>query len=421
MDPLFMPAIVAFGVAMGLMFMISLAKSFLIIGRPNQLVVFSGRQRQLKDGSSVGYRELIGGGRSWAVPFLEKVDKMPLTVIPIDIRVSNAYSKGGIPLQVHAIANIKVTSNPALIGNAIERFMGRDSREIQQVGKETLEGHLRGVLATMTPEEVNEDRLVFAQRLSSEADDDFDKLGLTIDTLKIQNVSDTVNYLESISRTRVSEVIRDAQIAESNAHAEATQEEAIAQKTAEVAEQQAQTAIVKAENNYRELKATLDADIQSAEELAERTAAKAKADADSELQTVRQELEQLRLIADVILPAEAKKKADEYRAKGKAAFSEEKGLAMAKVLQLITDAWMRAGKDAKDIFLIQQLEEIMQTVITRVNNLDIDEVVLLDGGDGDALPRHVASYPAMVRKVLDELRSSTGIDVLGILSDKGEA
>ena len=135
-----------------------------------------------------------------AYSVLEKVDSMNLSTIPIDIRVSNAYSKGGIPLQVHAIANIKITSEAELVGNAIERFMGRDIREIQRVGKETLEGHLRGVLATLTPEEVNEDRLQFGKKLSIEADDDFDKLGLTIDTLKIQNVTDTVNYLESIGR-----------------------------------------------------------------------------------------------------------------------------------------------------------------------------------------------------------------------------
>ena len=72
----------------------------------------------------------------------------------------------------------------------------------------------------------------------------------------------------------------------------------------------------------------------------------------------------------------------------------------------------------KTSFLIQQLEEIMQTVITRVNNLDIDEVVLLDDGSGEALQKHVASYPAMVRKVLAELESSTGVDVGGILRDK---
>ena len=110
--------------------------------------MFFGRERQLGDGSTIGYREVIGGGRSWRIPVLEKVDSMNLSTIPIDIRVSNAYSKGGIPLQVHAIANIKITSEADLVGNAIERFMGRDIREIQRVGKETLEGHLRGVLAT---------------------------------------------------------------------------------------------------------------------------------------------------------------------------------------------------------------------------------------------------------------------------------
>ena len=92
-------------------------------------------------------------------------------------------------------------------------------------GKETLEGHLRGVLATLTPEEVNEDRLKFAQALMDEADTDFDKLGLHLDTLKIQNVTDTTNYLESIGRRRIAEVIRDAEIAESTAKAESKEME----------------------------------------------------------------------------------------------------------------------------------------------------------------------------------------------------
>lgn len=220
-----------FVIALSILLFITVAKQFLFIGKPNELLVFSGRKRLLEDGNTVGYREMIGGGRSWRIPVFEKVDRMRLTTIPIDIRISNAYSKGGIPLDVHAIANIKVTSDPQFIGNAIERFMGRDANEIKQVGKETLEGHLRGVLASLTPEEVNEDRLAFANRLSQEADDDFDKLGLTIDTLKVQNVGDTVNYLESIGRKRISEVIRDAEIAESNARSQAQQKEAIAKKS----------------------------------------------------------------------------------------------------------------------------------------------------------------------------------------------
>ena len=81
---------------------------------------------------------------------------------------------------------------------------------------------------------------------------------------------------------------------------------------------------------------------------------------------------------------------------------------------MLTEAWIRAGKDAEDIFLIQQLEDVLKTVVTRVNGMEINEVVLLDGGDGQALPNHIASFPAMVRQVLQELHSTTGVDVTGI-------
>jgi flotillin len=118
----------------------------------------------------------------------------------------------------------------------------------------------------------------------------------------------------------------------------------------------------------------------------------------------------------VVLPAEARRQAAILEAKGKAAYTEEEGKAQAAVLQMMTDAWLSAGADAKDIFLIQQLEAVLETVVERVNSVSIDEVNLLDGGDGDALPRHIASFPAMVRSVLEELHSSTGVDVPGILS-----
>jgi flotillin len=83
---------------------------------------------------------------------------------------------------------------------------------------------------------------------------------------------------------------------------------------------------------------------------------------------------------------------------------------------MLTDAWLRAGRDAKDIFLIQQVEQVIRLVAERVNTLSVQDVTLLDGGDGQALPRHVASFPATVRAVLEEVRASTGVDVVGILS-----
>lgn len=396
--------------------LIIVAKTILVVGRPNEVLVFSGGSNTTESGKTIGYKTLIGGNRGICIPILQRVERMPLITLPIDIRVTNAYSNGGIPLDVHAVANIKVSSDPQIIGNAIERFLGQDPKEIQRVGKETLEGHLRGVLATLTPEEVNEDRLKFATALMEEADSDFDKLGLHLDTLKIQNVTDSTNYLESIGRRRIAEVIRDAEIAESTAKAESKEMESQYKQEATVAMETAQTNIVQAENQLRALQAELDAEVESAKEEALAAARKAKAEAEAELQQIRRELEQIRLQADQVLPAEAEKTAKENAAKGKAAFVEESGKAKAQVLQMMTDAWLSAGPDAKDIFLIQQLEEVLQTVVERVKGTDVREVVLLDGGDGSALPTYISSYPAAIRQVLEEIKESTGVDVTGILS-----
>jgi len=403
-------------IGVGLLTLLALFKQFVLIGKPNEVLVFSGRSRRLADGTEIGYREILGGGWTWRWPIIEKVDRMKLTTIPIEINTTNAYSAGGIPLNVHAVANIKVSSDPARVKNAIERFMGRDPLEIQRVGKETLEGHLRGVLARLTPEEVNEDRLKFAQELASEADEDFVKLGLDLDVLKIQNVSDDVEYLDSIGRSRIAEVIRDAEIAESNARSEALQAEAASTELGDVATQNSERSIVQKSNELRELKGRLEADVLGETKKAERAAAQARAAAEFELQDLRKQVEELRLQADVVLPAEARRQAAIFEAQGKASYTEEEGKAQAAVLQMMTDAWLSAGEDAKDIFLIQQLESVLETVVERVNSVSIGEVTLLDGGDGSAVPRHIASFPAVVRQVLEELHGSTGVDVPGILS-----
>ncbi len=409
---------VGLGAGAGILFLLGIARQFLRVGRPNEVLIFSGRQRQLADGSSVGYREVLGGGWSFLVPVLEKADRMDLTSMPIDIAIHNAYSKGGIPLTVHAVANVKVSSDPSRVKNAIERFMGRDPAEIKRVAKETLEGHLRGVLATLTPEEVNEDRLKFAGALVDEAEEDFIKLGLQLDTLKIQNVNDEVNYLDSIGRQRIAEVVRDAEIAESNAVAEAQEVEAEARQRGEVSMQTAKTEIVQLENELRELRGNLEADARSAEERTSAAARQATAEAERELQDIRRKLETLRLQADVVLPAEAEREAEALRARGAAATIEESGRAMAGVLQMMTEAWLDAGPDAKEIFLIQQLEGVLQTVVTRVNDIGINHVTLIDDGDGQALARHVAGFPAVVRQVLDEMKTTTGIDVAGTMAGR---
>lgn len=163
---------------------------------PNEVLIFTGRKRRVGN-RIVGYR-IIKGGFGWRIPMLERVDRMDLTNMVIDVTAVNAYSKGGIPLSVQGVANVKVAGHEPLLNNAIERFLGKSRQEIIAIAKSTLEGSLRGILATMTPEQVNEDKILFAERLVLEVEQDMTALGLVVDTMKIQTVSDEVRYLDSI-------------------------------------------------------------------------------------------------------------------------------------------------------------------------------------------------------------------------------
>ena len=236
--------IISAGVVLALLVVMLMAVSRLIvIAEPNEAVVLTGRK--------AGYR-IVRGGRAFRVPLIERVSRIPLRTIPIEVKVENAFSKGGIPLEVQGIANVKIASDPPQVfNNAVERLLDLELAEIHRIAKDTLEGNLRGVLATLSPEEVNEDRLKFANELIEEADTDLQRLGLQLDMLKIQNVTDRVGYLESIGRAKNAEILRIAGVAEAERVAERLEKEAAAKQRSEVATATAAVAISEAENMLR--------------------------------------------------------------------------------------------------------------------------------------------------------------------------
>jgi flotillin len=320
-------------------------------------------------------------------------------------------------LHVEAVANVKISSDRNVVTSAIERFLGRDTDDIKRAAQDTLEGNLREVLATLTPEEINEDRLRFANKLKLVAEEDLTKLGLHMDTLKIQHVSDNNEYLDSIGRLQLAEILRDAEIAESNAGREAANVEAEARASAQVARETTNAEIARRRNQLDQLKAELEAKAKGEEETTIAAAAEARARAEQELQSIRAQLEELRLQADKIIPAEAMKRAREMQAKGAAAPIAENGKALASALQSMSSAWADAGEEAKDIFLIQQLEKILGLVVNTVNNMEVGEVHVIDNGDGNALPNYVRAFPDTVSAILQSLQHSTGIDVSRTLSE----
>ncbi len=403
------------GLAAFVLSVIFITRTFLIIGRPNELVIFSGRSSRLPSGAEVGWRYLTGG-RSFRIPILEEVSVMDLTTMPIDIHIRGAYAKGNIPVNVDAVANAKITLQEPYIHNAIERFLGKSQAELRAVAKETLEGTLRGVLARLTPEEINHDRQKLAEELKSEVRDDLEKMGLMVDTFKIQHVADDKNYLDSISRVRIAEVLRDAEIAESNAKRDAEQAIAQAKSRGQVAEEQAGAAIAEKENDLARLSAELEAQARSEEERTVAAGLAAQARAEQQLQEVRKVLEELRLQAEVVIPAAKESEAQQLRASGDAAVKAELGRAQSEALDALYGAWKSAGDRAREVFLIQQVDEILQDVAKVTEGLEIGHVNLIDGGDGRSIPRYVGAYPAIVTELLERIKETVGVDVAGILT-----
>jgi flotillin len=409
------------GLALGLLGVVMLAlwavRHLVYVCPPNEVLIFSGRTHRAGDGRDVGFR-VVAGGRAFRMPVLERVDHMDMSLLTVPMSVTGAYSQGGIPLTVQAVANVKVSSDPAVLGNAIERFLGHERATIGKVAKETLEGHLRGVLANLTPEEVNEDRLKFAERLADEAGEDLRRLGLQLDVLKIQHVSDERHYLSSIGRARIAEVRRLAEVAESDAVRTAEKAEAAAEARGRVAQSQAEARIQQRHNALRQQQAELEARARSEEERSVAAAEEARAEAEKELQHVRSELEKLRLTADVTIPAEMRQRVQELEAAGTAATLAENGRATAEALALVSQAWKGTGGQAMEMFILQHLEELFAKVAKAAGSVPMEKVSLLDAGDGATLARYVSAYPAAVGALLNEVSRTLGVDIPAVLAGR---
>ena len=406
-------ALAGIGVA-AFLALVLIIKNVLYVCQPNEVLIFSGRQRRTPDGKLFGYR-VIRGGRAVRIPLFETVDRMDLTNMILDLQVKNAYSKGGIPLSVQGVANIKVPGEEPLLNNCLERFLGNSREEIMKIARETLEGNLRGVLAQLSPEQVNKDKDQFALKLADEAEQDLSRLGLVMDTLKIQNVSDDVGYLDAIGRQISARIRRDAQIAEAEARAEAAEQKWRNTMAGELSKLEAEIMISRKENDRRVADARTRRDAMIAEQLAQVQASVAQSRAEVDMQDARIEQVRLQLDADVLQPAEANRRESEENAKGDAAKIVEQGRATAQVLANLADRYNTSGRAGRDILLMQKLVPLLTRMSGTMVDLKIDRLTVLGKGGG------AASGGDLAAKLVDyseQIKAATGIDVTAMLRQK---
>jgi flotillin len=228
---------------------------------PNMVAVLSGRRRKLADGRQVGYR-MVRGGAALRIPLLEKVDYLSLNVFTIPLEIKRAYTVQGVPVSVKAVANVKIRGDEASLHAAAERFLGMKHDEIQRVIFQTLEGHLRSILGTLTVEEVNGDRQSFAQKLTTEAAVDLEKMGIGVDVLTIQEISDEEDYLNALGRRRTAEVKRDAVIGEAEAQRDSKMKSADALQQGERSKLGADAAIAEAQRDFSIRQARYQAEVE---------------------------------------------------------------------------------------------------------------------------------------------------------------
>ena len=390
-------------------------KNLIVIVPPNRAAVITGRNRMLTDGQAVGYRS-ISGGRTLRIPIIETVQHMNLETIPIEVFVTNAFSKGNIPLNVEAIANVKIASEPEWVfNNAVERLLGKTETEVRELAQDTLTGNLRGVLATLTPEAVNEDRLGFAKALSEDAGEDLASLGFHLDVLKIQNVSDERGYLEAIGREKSAEAIRAAEIAEAQAEADTREAQAEARRRAEVREAAASIKVAEAQNELRVRKAELHREGDTAEKIARVKAQEAEVEAEKVLEMKRVEREEQRLRADVIEPAKAEKMAAFARAEAEAAPILERGKAQVEVLKRLYAEVQTGGEAAFAVFMAEKLPELLEIAVGAVEGVDIDRVVVMDGGQGEGVSNALNQRVRGAYGTMEGLASVLGLDIQEVL------
>jgi flotillin len=250
-------ALVIFGVAAFLfvffMFVAIWASRYTKVG-PNQVLVISGRKHRMTDPDGtmhdVGFRIVKGGG-VFVWPVYEKVDILSLELLTIDVQTPEVYTSKGVPVRVDGVAQIKVKGDDISISTAAEQFLSKGTEDIKNIAMQTLEGHLRAILGTMTVEDIYQNRDAFAAKVQEVAAGDMANMGLQIVSFTIRDIRDNQGYLEALGKPRIAQVKRDAQIAQAEADRDAMIRSSQAQQAGQEAKFVADTKIAEAQRNYQ--------------------------------------------------------------------------------------------------------------------------------------------------------------------------
>lgn len=439
---------------------------------PNRALIISGRGEGRKDTSTMKSNfRIVTGGRSFVWPILERVDDLSLEIITIDVNTPDVPTVEGVPVTVDGVAQIKIGSDEGSIRTAAIQFLSRTEDQIKHVAHETLAGHLRAILGTLTVEQLYRDREAFAQKVQEVSGEDMANMGLDIVSFVIKDISDAEGYLEALGRPRIAQVKRDATIGEAEASRDATIRSAVARQEGEAAKYKAETKIAESQKDYEVQKANYQAEVNrrraeselaytlqqnienqkvKAEEVQIEVVAKQKQILVQEQEVARREREldatvrkpaeaeqfKVRTLADARkyqLQTEASGEAEAIRARGEgeASAAKAKGLAGAEVIreQGLAEADATAKKaqaweQYTQAAIIQQVIDALPEIASAISAplAQTERIVVISNGEGgDAgagtsrITKDVTNIISQVPATVEALTGVNLMDALGNL------
>jgi flotillin len=259
---------------------------------PNQVLIVSGRRGtyHTPDGTIKKNFRIYHGGGTFVWPLRERIDRLSLELMTLEIKTPEFYTKFGVPIVVDGIAQIKVRSDdPVAVMTAAEMFLSKSREEMNEIALQMMSGHLRAVISTLPFEEIHANPEAFAQAVQRLTAEDLANMGIQVVSFTIREIRDPQGYIEAIKRPKMAEVQKNAVLGEADAGRDSTMGKALAEReatvTASKANQEAQMAKIAADLAVAE--SEKNKDIQLNRFRAENATAKAESDLAYELQQAK--------------------------------------------------------------------------------------------------------------------------------------
>lgn len=198
-------------------------------GPDEALIVFGrrklfGKKVRTVKGEIEGFRIIRGGG-TFVWPAWEQYEILSLRMMTLEIDLRHVYTVQGIPINVKAVAQVKVKGEPEHIRKAAEGFLGVTPEQVKSTIKETVAGHLRGIIGTLTVEELYRDQRRFQDSVREEAHIDLEGMGFEFKSFVFQEIQDDEGYLNALGQPKIQEALKNARIATAGADRDAAIEE----------------------------------------------------------------------------------------------------------------------------------------------------------------------------------------------------